>query len=475
MAVVPKFVLDYYNYDNYRLQSEGNATAYQYNADQKNSYAHAYSSAFLAYDYSTNEARLLGNLRESLATGSYYTGQGGDERADTYRDLYNNEIGRRIGEYAKENNLSRQDVERLVRDAVDSGKTLDSLNDARIPSMWDTPVPLPGSSPPGTFGGWPGQFDPNSVPYTPPPSVPPTPPAPIPPAPPSHLPPGPPANNPPSGSPPGGGSPGSDPSTMDPFMPPAWLPPPGQDPVTNPPVSPLVLDLDGDGLDLITMASSHAYFDLDANGFAERTAWIGGDDGFLALDLNGNGRIDDLSELFGAVDPSTAQSLNGFTALAALDNNTDGVIDASDQAFGDLVVWRDGDGDGLTDGGELQSLTTAGVTGINLGASYVDNWYGENWVSHEASFTTTIGSGTIADIWFETDTLYSIHRYGEQPLQYDTAVLLLPDLKGYGVLPDLRAAMQERVDLRAAVSDLIGQAGTLSQAQFLAAIKAVLH
>ena len=84
------------------------------------------------------------------------------------------------------------------------------------------------------------------------------------------------------------------------------------------------------------------------------------------------------------------------------------------------------------------------MTGINLGASYVNDWYGENWVSHEASFSTTSGSGTIADVWFETDTLRSINRYGEQPLQYDVAVWLLPDLKGYGVLPDLRAAMQER-------------------------------
>ncbi len=256
---------------------------------------------------------------------------------------------------------------------------------------------------------------------------------------------------------------------------PSWLPPPGQDPVSNPPISPLVLDLDGDGLDLIDLANSHAYFDLDNNGFAEHTAWIGGDDGFLALDLNGNGRIDDRTELFGATNVSTAQSVNGFTALAALDSNADGRIDASDQAFGELVVWRDGDGDGLTDGGELQSLTTAGVTGINLGANYVNDWYGENWVSHEASFTTTTGPGTIADVWFETDTLLSIHRYGEQPLQYDTAVWLLPDLKGYGVLPDLRAAMQVSAELRTAVTGLVSQASTLSQVDFIAAIETVLH
>ena len=133
----------------------------------------------------------------------------------------------------------------------------------------------------------------------------------------------------------------------------SWFPPPGQDPFTDPPVSPLVLDLDGDGLDLIDRASSHAYFDLDANGFAEHTAWIGSDDSLLARDLNGNGRIDDRTELFGATNASTAQSVNGFTELAALDSNGDGQIDSADSGFNELVIWRDGDGDGLTNGGEL--------------------------------------------------------------------------------------------------------------------------
>ena len=58
------------------------------------------------------------------------------------------------------------------------------------------------------------------------------------------------------------------------------------------PVSPLVLDLDGDGYELSALASSNLRFDLDANGFAERTGWVHPDDGFLTLDRNGNGTID---------------------------------------------------------------------------------------------------------------------------------------------------------------------------------------
>lgn len=255
-----------------------------------------------------------------------------------------------------------------------------------------------------------------------------------------------------------------------------WLPPPGEDdPFSNPPVSPLALDLDGDGLDLVDIGSSRAYFDLDANGFAEHTAWIGSDDGFLVRDVNANGRIDDRTELFGGANPSAAQSSNGFTALSALDSNGDGRVDAADADFDKLLIWRDADEDGFSDAGELQSLPSVGVTGIDLAASYVNDWVGSNWVSHESTYSTATGSGTVADVWFETNTMLSVYRYGLRYIEYDSDVKLLPDLKGYGVLPDLRAAMQERADLRAAVSDLISQAGTLTQPQFLAAISAVLH
>ncbi|MDR1349322.1 MAG: hypothetical protein LBJ59_00820 [Zoogloeaceae bacterium] len=56
--------------------------------------------------------------------------------------------------------------------------------------------------------------------------------------------------------------------------------------------SPLVLDLDGDGVETLGLAAG-AHFDHDGNGFAELTGWAGADDGLLVLDRNGNGVIDD--------------------------------------------------------------------------------------------------------------------------------------------------------------------------------------
>ena len=93
---------------------------------------------------------------------------------------------------------------------------------------------------------------------------------------------------------------------------------------------PLILDLDGDGYNVETKENG-ANFDLDKNGFAEKINWTK-KDGFLCLDLNGNGTIDNGGELFGdktlLADGTTAK--NGFEALAQYDGNGDGIIDENE-------------------------------------------------------------------------------------------------------------------------------------------------
>ncbi len=113
---------------------------------------------------------------------------------------------------------------------------------------------------------------------------------------------------------------------------------------------PLVLDLDGDGIETSTFDQGGVYFDMDNDYFSELTGWVGADDGLLVWDQDGNRRIDDSTELFGSL------GTGGFTELAALDDNADGVIDANDATFSDLEVWRDLNQDGRTDDGELFAL-----------------------------------------------------------------------------------------------------------------------
>ena len=84
-------------------------------------------------------------------------------------------------------------------------------------------------------------------------------------------------------------------------------------------------------------------FNDNGNGFAEKTGWISSDDALLVRDINGNGQIDDGSELFGdqTVLSNGKKAANGFEALADLDSNQDGVFDGDDDAFGEVMVWQD--------------------------------------------------------------------------------------------------------------------------------------
>jgi len=124
--------------------------------------------------------------------------------------------------------------------------------------------------------------------------------------------------------------------------------------------SPLVIDLDSDGLEFVNVAQSGAYFDLDADDFANNAAWLSPDDGFLALDWNSDGVINNINELFGDRDG------HGFDILAQLDTNYDNVIDAQDTQFLNLKIWQDLNGDGVSQSNELKTLEESGITAINL-------------------------------------------------------------------------------------------------------------
>lgn len=77
--------------------------------------------------------------------------------------------------------------------------------------------------------------------------------------------------------------------------------------------SPIVIDLNNNGFEMVHSRDG-AHFDIDADGFAEKSGWVKPSDAFLVRDANGNGVIDSQKEMFGTDAASTAAA-----KLAALD------------------------------------------------------------------------------------------------------------------------------------------------------------
>ena len=131
---------------------------------------------------------------------------------------------------------------------------------------------------------------------------------------------------------------------------------------------------------------------------------------WLVRDVNGNGRIDDGSELFGSntrIESGVAR--HGFEALAALDANGDGVIDAKDPEFRSLLVWRDGNGDRLSQPGELTSLAEEHVDSFSLNfrtGTRCD--LRGNCERERSTFSWRGHQGSLVDVYLRTTSVNSV-------------------------------------------------------------------
>ncbi len=124
---------------------------------------------------------------------------------------------------------------------------------------------------------------------------------------------------------------------------------------------------------LVFPGTNEVSFTSAPGGFALHTEmsvatdWVSSATPWLALDRDQNGRIDGGHELFGSatVLASGLPAPHGFSALAELDENRDGLVSAADPAFASLSAWIDADQDRETDAGELVSLTTLGIESLS--------------------------------------------------------------------------------------------------------------
>ncbi len=159
---------------------------------------------------------------------------------------------------------------------------------------------------------------------------------------------------------------------------------------------PLVLDLGDEGFNL-SSAEDGVYFDIKGDGSPVQTGFIQGNNAFLYLDQNGNGVVDNVSELFG----DFGGYANGYENLKQYDDNGDGVIDENDAIYGNLRLWRDLNGDGINQADESISLAEAGVKSINLNyqKKYEADEHG-NVIGERSTFERFDGTiGNSADVW----------------------------------------------------------------------------
>ena len=179
---------------------------------------------------------------------------------------------------------------------------------------------------------------------------------------------------------------------------------------------PLTIDLDGDGIE--SSGLSTVMFDQTGHGVKTVTGWIKPDDGLLVLDRNGNGTIDNGLELFGdSTRMSNGQlAKNGFEALADLDTNHDGVIDANDAQFANLRIWQDLNQDGISQANELFTLTEKGILSLNVtSTNNLQSLTNGNELANLGVFTKLDGTagvlGSLADVNLTQDTFHILDRH----------------------------------------------------------------
>ncbi len=168
-------------------------------------------------------------------------------------------------------------------------------------------------------------------------------------------------------------------------------------------IDPLVVKLGSGSVHTTNVLGSNVMFDMNGDGKKERTGWITADQAFLVIDKNGNGRIDDIREMFSELTSPTAST--GFEALAELDTHRNGIINARDSSFKQLRLWTDINANGETDHGELHTLETFDIVHFYVRGGIARHTYDNgNLIIRASDYLTatsqSIGFGEVAEVLF---------------------------------------------------------------------------
>lgn len=173
----------------------------------------------------------------------------------------------------------------------------------------------------------------------------------------------------------------------------------------------IVLDLGGDGIELISAQNSKLIF--EKNGMYYKMGWVGPNDAILAYDANHDGIVTDLSEInLTLYHPDARTDLEGLKL--AFDSNKDGVFDAADEHFKDFLIWQDINQDGISQASEITPLADSHIKVIHLDS---DNHIER--VDGNIVFGTTTYETKQGDIFLASDLGLAI-----LPVQPSSALIL---------------------------------------------------
>ena len=226
--------------------------------------------------------------------------------------------------------------------------------------------------------------------------------------------------------------------------------------------SPIVLDLNGDGVQTVDIAHG-VQFDMAGDGMKESIGWVDSHDALLVRDINHDGQINDGTELFGSesVLKNGEKAGDGWSALADVDSNGDGKIDAADAVFAEIKVWVDANSDGVAETGELRSLSDAGIQHIDVAHATSNTTQNNNVLFGTGQFTFTDGTtAAMTDAWFDVGQTLSLDftQVNGQPIdmtdgQAQTLQLNVQDLLAYTQLNGALQILGDAIDAVNIVND----------------------
>ena len=188
---------------------------------------------------------------------------------------------------------------------------------------------------------------------------------------------------------------------------------------------PIVVDLDGDGIETVSKEDSTAKFDFDEDGYREKTAWVGKDDGLLVFDIGNDGKVTEAKEIAFAywTEDENDTDLEGLRTT--FDSNRDGFLDELDADWAQFRIWQDKNQDGVADEGEFLTLEEAGIKSIDLshkeGTAEVaeDGTVNHGLIDIEKTDGSTTDGGDVAFAFDNLGEREIVDENGETVIEYE--------------------------------------------------------